>query len=267
MLCGQNTAKNEQIFKRLIELKGNYHLKPISPEVSDFSLPITALALAQTPYIANTLDKTPEQLIVRLDAVDCLTFIEYVLAANRVRTDSPSKTYEQFKTYLRQLRYRDGHISGYSSRLHYLSEWLAQAQKTGWITPVTTTTNATTLAKKINFMSAHAAKYPALKSATTLAAIVATEKKLSKQPICYWTSAQMRIKHLQPGDIVVFVSTTAGLDYSHCGFALRNNTMIHASQTEKKVVESAQNIADYVNAHKQFLGVAVFRTLFNKKNT
>ena len=51
-----------------------------------------------TKYVANTLDRDgEEELVIRTDAVDCLTFVEYTLA----QAISPS-----FTENLQKIRYR-----------------------------------------------------------------------------------------------------------------------------------------------------------------
>ncbi|MGD9771744.1 MAG: N-acetylmuramoyl-L-alanine amidase-like domain-containing protein, partial [Parabacteroides sp.] len=40
----------------------------------------TALYFEGTPYVASTLEQTPEQLVVNLREFDCTTFVESVLA-------------------------------------------------------------------------------------------------------------------------------------------------------------------------------------------
>ena len=64
-----------------------------------------------TKYVANTLDQDGEEsLVIRTDAVDCLTFVEYTLA---------QALGSSFADNLQKIRYRDGIINGYPSRLHY----------------------------------------------------------------------------------------------------------------------------------------------------
>ena len=55
-----------------------------------------------------------EELVIRTDAVDCLTFVEYTLA---------QALGSSFTENLQKIRYRDGIIDGYPSRLHYTSDW------------------------------------------------------------------------------------------------------------------------------------------------
>ncbi len=76
-----------------------------------------------TPYVAHTLEMQPEQLVVNLREMDCTTFAENCLAISRtIKSGNPG--FEQFTKELRNIRYRDGVINGYPSRLHYFSDWI-----------------------------------------------------------------------------------------------------------------------------------------------
>lgn len=69
-----------------------------------------------TRYVANTLDRNEvEQLVINTKEVDCLTFVEYTLA---------QALGSSFADNLQRIRYRDGIINGYPSRLHYTSDWI-----------------------------------------------------------------------------------------------------------------------------------------------
>ena len=70
---------------------------------------------------------------------------------------------------------------------------------------------------------------------------------------------------MQPGDIVGFVSSVDGLDIAHVGIVdCVNNetTFIHASSTQKKVVENDGAMADYVKGIKKNSGVVIIRPQF-----
>ena len=77
------------------------------------------------PYVAHTLEKgVDEVLVVNTRELDCTTFIETCTAL----TLADQKDIRSFAGYcqiLRQLRYRQGIIDEYPSRLHYFSQWIA----------------------------------------------------------------------------------------------------------------------------------------------
>jgi hypothetical protein len=123
---------------------------------------------------------------------------------------------------------------------------------------VTNPANAREQFKLVNYMSSYPSKYPALADAATLAQIKEAEIRVSANPMYFWTASEFRGDLVRDGDLVLFLSNVGGLDYAHCGFSVGGKLM-HASQTQKRVVITAENIADYLKAHKQFQGVSVYR--------
>ena len=90
----------------------------------------TALFFRGTPYVASTLEKEPEGLVVNLRELDCTTFAETVLALScTLREENP--TFENFCENLQQLRYRDGTIHDYTDRLHYMTDWFYGNERKG----------------------------------------------------------------------------------------------------------------------------------------
>ena len=92
-----------------------------------------------TPYVAHTLDVDgPEELILNCDEVDCTTFVEYVLAESLCpKLDNGDISEGVFADKLQQIRYRNGQIDGYTSRLHYITEWVNNAVQKGFLKDVT----------------------------------------------------------------------------------------------------------------------------------
>ena len=127
-----------------------------------------------TKYVANTLDcDGEEKLVVRTDAVDCLTFVEYTLA----QALGPS-----FAENLQRIRYRDGIIDGYPSRLHYTSDWIDNGIRNGFLTDVTAENNAPTMKLSLSYMSTHPKQYRKLAdSPENVLRMAEYEKALSKK--------------------------------------------------------------------------------------
>ena len=80
------------------------------------------------PYVAHTLEADgPEELVINCDEVDCTTLVEYVLAETLTPKLADGDISESaFADNLQKIRYRDGKIDGYTSRLHYIAEWRTQ---------------------------------------------------------------------------------------------------------------------------------------------
>ena len=77
-----------------------------------------------TKYAAHTLeDKGDEQLVINLSGLDCTTFVENALVfARLIKTGKSS--FRDYENELQKIRYRNGVINGYPSRLHYFTDWI-----------------------------------------------------------------------------------------------------------------------------------------------
>ncbi|MEL6257243.1 MAG: N-acetylmuramoyl-L-alanine amidase-like domain-containing protein, partial [Bacteroidota bacterium] len=78
-----------------------------------------------TPYVGGTLEVgSEEQLVIDLQGLDCTTFMENVVVFSRL-TKKGRLDFASFQEELELLRYRDGNMQSYSSRLHYFTEWIS----------------------------------------------------------------------------------------------------------------------------------------------
>ncbi len=231
-------------------------------------LPVRVLAVAQSflgaPYAHGLLDQSAEeQLALNLRGLDCWTFVEYSLAI-ALAADAESPT-EAFPQYVQQLRYRGGKIDGYGSRLHYFSSWLAQAQELGYLTDVTgELPGAAVFRKPVNYMSTHPDAYPALKNPETRRQIDTTERLLNLQQRYFIPQQRVRDMEaaIENGDLIAITSGKPGLDIAHEGFAVRVHGrvhLLHASSLAKRVVISAQPLAEYLIAQRGQTGIWVAR--------
>ncbi len=76
-------------------------------------------AFLGTPYRANTLigeSNTAEVFVLRLDCVDCFTFLDNVEALRR------SSNFSEFVENLHKVRYQNGQID-FQTRNHFFSQW------------------------------------------------------------------------------------------------------------------------------------------------
>ena len=104
-----------------------------------------------TKYVANTLDQgTEEKLVILPQTVDCLTFVEYTLA---------QAMGSSFADNLQKIRYRDGVIDGYTSRLHYTSDWIENGVRQGFLEDVTAQNSTQTTKLSLSYMSTHPKQY------------------------------------------------------------------------------------------------------------
>lgn len=217
-----------------------------------------------TPYVAGTLEIEPERLTVNTRETDCILFVEMCLALSlTAREDVP--TFEKYIDNLRQLRYRDGVVDGYTSRLHYTSEWIIQGTTRGIFREVSRECGGKPLDQEFNFMSTHPAAYRQLKdSPENVAKIRAAEQNLESWDYWYIPKADLPkcINQIRTGDIIGFNSATPGLDIAHVAYAYWEGdtlTFIHASYTEKKVVINKTPLVQYTNGIKSHNGLRVIR--------
>jgi hypothetical protein len=226
-----------------------------------------------TPYRAATLEAPgPEHLIVNLHELDCVTFVETVLALTKfVRQDGVAALGDslaaraRYEGYLRDIRYRAGTIAGYASRLHYFSDWLATNGGAGHVTVITQQLGGMPDLRPITFMTGHAASYPALQDSSTLAAIGLVEGGLNAGPVRYVVPKDAIagvVNGIRDGDIVAAASTVAGLDVSHTGFAIWKDgqlRLMHAPLTGSPVEISPLPLAERIAAISSQWGIMVAR--------
>jgi hypothetical protein len=229
------------------------------------------LAIGKTflgiPYVAKTLEigKT-ESLVINLRGLDCTTFVENVLAFGLMLKNNKTD-FNSFVAYLETIRYKDGELNGYASRLHYFSEWIANNEQKGLLRDMTSEIGGVESRKTINFMSTHRELYPFLKDADNFDKIKASEEFLKMQSICILPQDQIKAnEHLiQSGDIIALTTSIKGLDITHTGIATREADgrihLLHASTGSMEVEVSKQPVADYLKNIKSNTGIMVARPL------
>jgi len=218
------------------------------------------------PYKTGTLETgNKEKLVANLAQFDCFTFVETVLALTRcVVAGKISKS--EFGRVLQLIRYRQGIIDGYSSRLHYFTDWLRNNEQKMIVRDVSRQLGAVRQRKIINYMTTHRDAYNALSDENEFKNLQLTEKNLSRRIIRLIPKDKVnqQKEKIQAGDIIAFTVEQEGLDVAHVGFALRqgkNLHLLHASSKEGAVVVSAKTLVAYLKQKKKFTGIIVSRIL------
>jgi hypothetical protein len=217
-----------------------------------------------TSYGSGTIEtKGTEHLVINLRKFDCFTFVENVLALTK-HLKSREKSFEAFRNLLQKIRYRQGHLYGYSSRLHYFSDWIYENQKKGILKDITAEIGGRPLKKAVDFMTAHAEFYPQLKNGATLRRMKSVERVISKRCRFFITKkALMRFEDgIRDGDIIAITTNRVGLDVQHAGLATRVKNrihLLHASSKEGKVVVSQKTLYRYLMQSKVRSGILVAR--------
>ena len=174
-----------------------------------------------TKYTPGTLEVVPEQLVINLEELDCVTYVENVLALARI-VRSGDTTWTAYVNELERIRYRGGELDGYRSRLHYFSEWISDNERLGLVRNVTRDLGGTQLGEPINFMSTHADAYRQLADSATMQEIRKTEARLTGETRWWIPEAQLSrvMPRIQNGDIIGATSSIDGLDIAHTGIAV-----------------------------------------------
>ncbi len=222
------------------------------------------------PYVANTLEvNDEEQLVVNLRQMDCTTYVETVVSL-ALCVQNGQFTYQDYINALRNLRYRNGVIDGYGSRLHYFSDWIDNNENMGFVKEVQLPNPPFSAIQVLNldFMSKHPHSYKALRISPYLVEeIRETEinlngKKMNYIPKSSLANTSLLRKVIRNGDILAIVTNVKGLDIAHLGIALWRKDglhMLHASSKQGRVVEDNNTLRTYLNGNKSFLGIRVLR--------
>ncbi|MDD4921776.1 MAG: DUF1460 domain-containing protein [Bacteroidales bacterium] len=217
------------------------------------------------PYVASTLEADgPERLQVNFQELDCTTFVETVLALHNVLKEK-EPGYEAYKSILTSIRYRNGVLAGYPSRLHYTTDWLLDNHRKGFVDFVRMGCASETFKPAVGFMSTHPDSYPALKNNPEFVEEIAKhESRINGLSLKYMPKEKLNPKasFIHTGDIITITTGFKGLDFSHLGFALRENGVVyllHASSSGKKVLISNQSLKDYLSDIKRHTGIVVVR--------
>lgn len=207
-----------------------------------------ARCLIGTPYVAGTLEHEPETLRVSMDSTDCILFVELCCSfARMIKTGQPSR--DRLEDEVRQMRYRNGVVDGYTSRIHYTSEWLQSNASRGVLDEVTRTSGGIPLDQSFSFMSEHPDSYLQLKdNPGNIARIKEMEARLNEHDYFYIPQSRIDSADIRNGDIICFISKVKGLDISHVALACEVDGkmhFIHASSRAGKVVVDDRTISEY----------------------
>lgn len=222
------------------------------------------------PYVAGTLDgNEEEQLVVHVDQLDCTTFVETVLALC-IADKRGERSFDGFKKALIDVRYRNGILDGYASRLHYFSDWIRNNEQMGFVKECTSET-ACSQSKELwlDFMTTHVDSYLPMKKDPALVEVMAAqEKKWQGTVVSYIPKEKLNLSpeelKIKDGDILAMVTNIKGLDIVHVGFAFWKDNqlhLLHASSVAKKVIEDPQTQYESSKKTKAHIGVRAIRVI------
>jgi hypothetical protein len=218
------------------------------------------------PYKEGTIEGPgKEKLIVNVSGFDCTTFVETVLAlAKCAAAGKPSLS--EFRKNLKLIRYRQGKVDGYSSRLHYFTDWLRDNEKKKTLKDISRQFHPADQSKKIKYMTLNRASYSALKNEVEFRKMLIIEKKISRKAfhIISKDKVNQQKTKIINGDIIAFATKDEGLDVTHLGFAIwqgKHLHLLHASRKEGAVVISEKTLLAYLKSNKKFTGIIIARVI------
>lgn len=220
------------------------------------------------PYKSGTLesDDNEERLIVNTEEFDCTTYVETILALAYTLGESRT-SWRDYIYNLERIRYRNGSLNGYASRLHYASDWVVDNVHRGNLKEVTSQIAETSYqVKTLDFMTANRDKYPALKDNKTYEKMADVERGYRSHRYPYIKSTKAGAKevtaNLRDGDIILVTTKIPGLDVQHMGivvFADGTPYLMHASSAAGKVVIDRNPLSEYLRRNKNASGIRVLR--------
>lgn len=227
-----------------------------------------------TTYVPQTLEVAgPEQLVINFRGLDCVTFVENVLALSRfVRRHPPellgdrSAAEAAYGQLLMEIRYRGGVLDGYPSRLHYFTDWIGDNQGRGLLRDVSGELGAVRDDEPVDFMTTHPDAYRQLADPDNVTLVAQTEQALTAKGREFIPEADIDgvAELVKDGDIIAATSTVPGLDVAHTGLALWVDgtlRLMHAPLVGDSVQISEVTLAERIRRIEGQDGIIVARAL------
>ena len=228
-----------------------------------------------TPYVPYTLEAylkaggspLQEPLTLSLTRFDCVTLVESCLAVARLAGDTGAPTWERFGREIERMRYRGGERRGYTSRLHYFSEWITDGEQRGLVKDLGAELGGAEDARPLRFMTEHRAKYPALADDGVFREIEAIEHRLDRRARRVIPTKRIPevVNRIETGDVLAFATEIPGLDVTHAAFAHRGGDgilrVLHAPLSGGVVEVTRRTLPEYVAAIRRSTGILVARPL------
>ena len=258
-------------------------LRARSPSSGPVSLGRDAIRVGElaagTPYEPYTLEAylraggspAREPLTHSLTRFDCVTLVESCLAVARVAADRGAPSWTGFGREIERMRYRGGRRLGYTSRLHYFSEWISDGEKRGLVKDLGRALGGMEDRRPLRFMTEHRASYPALADSGVFQEIQAIEGRLDRCPRRVIPTKRIPevVSRIESGDVLGFATSIPGLDVTHSAFAHRGVDgilrVLHAPLSGGVVAVTRSTLPEYVAAIRRSTGILVARPLQGDK--
>ena len=244
-------------------VKNKLYEKPIGYVIAEMGK-----SFIGTNYIAHTLEKgKTESLVIDFTGLDCTTFLETNLTLARCIKERKT-TFDNYQAELKRIRYRNGIIDQYPSRLHYFSDWIYDNIKKGIVENISQKLGGKPIKFNVYYMSKNPSSYVQLNdNPSFIPEIEKQEKEINSREYYYIPKEKIlqAEKRIQSGDLIAFTTDTKGLDISHVGIAIKMDDgvvhLMHAPNVGFKVQISPMSLADYITKVKKDTGIMVLRAL------
>lgn len=229
-----------------------------------------ARQLVGLPYVASTLEvNNREQLVINLREMDCTTLVENVTALTCCIYQK-RYTFNDFAANLKRIRYRNGEIKDYTSRLHYFSDWIGDNKRKGVVKEVDSPNPPFRAVQtlRLNYMSTHPDSYAALRNHPEYVGKIAQQEKILTGQKCRYIpksaidNSKLLRSTIHDGDIIAITCNKAGLDIAHLGFAVWHRDGLHllnASSIHHQVTEETMLFRNYLKQNPSHTGVRILR--------
>lgn len=258
-------------------LADDYEIMKCKKKLASFDVSLRQLPLNEviaevgktfmgTPYVAGTLDQNSgsETVVVSITGLDCVTFVENCLIFSRLIKEGKAN-FDDYMKELEKIRYRNGINEGYSSRLHYFTDWIYDNEQKGIVNDITKEIGGTEYPKTINFMTTHRGSYSQMKhDDDNYSKMIDVENQINTRKQYYIPKEQISefYDKMQTGDIVGLTSALDGLDIAHTGFVYKEGGrtfLMHASLKNKQVEISSSELMDYLMSNPKQTGIVIAR--------
>ncbi|MFZ2865666.1 MAG: N-acetylmuramoyl-L-alanine amidase-like domain-containing protein [Ignavibacteriaceae bacterium] len=254
-----------KIFNRKISFADENELskKPINEIIVEIGK-----SFIGTEYAAHTLEKDgDENLVINFLGLDCTTFLETSLTLARCIEKGTTK-FQDYQNELTFLRYRDGKIDKYPSRLHYFSDWIFNNQQKNIVKDVTKEIGGELIKFNLNFMTENPEYYKQLEENPDFIPVIRKqEKDINSRNYYYIPKAKVESAEnkIKTGDLIAITSSVKGLDINHVGIAVKMDDgkihFLHAPLVGSKVQITPEPLYDYLKKIKKHTGIIVLRAL------
>jgi D-alanyl-D-alanine carboxypeptidase/D-alanyl-D-alanine-endopeptidase (penicillin-binding protein 4) len=250
-------AQTSDSYASLMEMKRLWLLaqnqKGLPARLDHFSKALLNRPYKLGPMGESYLDSVENKPLVYLDSLDCVTFVEHVLALALAPNE------DSIFVQLQRIRYRDGVID-YTARKHYmLDDWVGEG-RFAKVIPMDGDTVITRTMPKTEFFKSKKIPYkvdgkPAVDTPMEI-------RYLPLDKAIAWARNPYQGENKVVG--IAFIGKSDKIDATHTGFVLFRKGEIpklrHASSLKNKTVE--QPLAQYLVSRKGKLpGITLFEFL------